>query len=107
MKQTPNSSIKPTYEVDCRQVQTYDDFVEAFNEAFIETLGGRWNGNLDAFNDYLSWPEETPYQLVIHGSDQCARALNYKAHARHERELWVALQEIFAENKERAYVVFK
>jgi hypothetical protein len=96
-----------TYEVDCQQVQTYDDFVEAFNRAFIETFGGRWNGNLDAFNDYLSWPEEVPYQLVIHGSDQCAKALNYKANDRHEKELWATLQEIFADNKEWAHVLFK
>lgn len=96
-----------TYEIDCRQVQTYDDFVEAFNGAFIETFGGRWNGNLDAFNDYLSWPKETPYQLVIQGSDQCARVLNYKAKDCHEKELWAILQKIFADNNERAHVLFQ
>lgn len=96
-----------TYEIDCRQIQTYDDFVEAFNGAFIETFGGRWSGNLDALNDYLSWPEEVPYQLVVLGSDQCAKVLNYKASDLHEKSLWATLQEILTDNREWAHVLFK
>jgi hypothetical protein len=95
------------YQVDCRQVQTYADFVEAFNKAFVETFERRWNGNLDAFNDYLSWPEDVPYQLIVLGTDQCARVLNYKANDRHEKELWSILQEILADNEEWAHVLFK
>lgn len=96
-----------TYEIDCREVRTYDDFVAVFNRAFIETLGGRWDGNLDAFNDYLSWPEEVPYRLVIVGSDRCAQVLNYKASDSHQKELWPLLQDILVDNNEWLRVLFK
>jgi len=44
--------------MDLGKVTSFADAIEAFNEGLIERCGGRWNGNLDAFNDYLSWPNE-------------------------------------------------
>ncbi len=66
------------YEIDCRHINSYVDFIEAFNKAMIEPTGGKWNGKLVAFNDYLSWSVPNPYQLVILGSEHCAEVLNYK-----------------------------
>jgi hypothetical protein len=37
---------------------------------------GEWNGNLDAFNDYLSWPDDSPYRLTLIGWKACVAALN-------------------------------
>ncbi|HJU32832.1 MAG TPA: hypothetical protein VJ740_15320, partial [Hyphomicrobiaceae bacterium] len=66
--------------VDCRAVNSFDDFVNAMNQDFIRLLGGEWDGNLDAFNDYLKWPNDE-YQLEIVGSARCADALGYEATA--------------------------
>lgn len=95
------------YQVDCRQVRSYEDLVEAFNKAFIELVGGKWNGNLDALNDYLSWPEPNPYELVILGADHCANVFDYRANERHEKNLWPLLQEILTTNEAWVHVVFK
>ena len=35
------------------------------NDGFIRFVGGEWTGNLDAFNDYLKWPDKNEYQLEI------------------------------------------
>ena len=43
-----------TFTIDGRRVGSFEDFIEATNLGFVEQIGGRWNGNLDAFNDYLS-----------------------------------------------------
>ena len=53
----------------------------SMNDGFVRPTGGDWNGNLDAFNDYLKWPEESEYELEISGSDQCAGALGHDAMA--------------------------
>ena len=65
------------YVVDLSAVTSWTDFIAAFNEGFVEQVGGSgWNGNLDAFNDYLWWPDEHPYNLVIRGWTACANAVN-------------------------------
>jgi hypothetical protein len=51
------------FAIDGRRVRSFDEFVDAANAGFIESVGGKWNGNLDAFKDYLSWPEEEEYEL--------------------------------------------
>src|SRR5687768_4709400 len=68
------------YAVDLTGVMTRDGFIAAFNDGFIRECGGQWNGNLDAFNDYLFWPcYEKPdgfrYRLTIVGWPACASAL--------------------------------
>jgi hypothetical protein len=69
------------FTIDGRTVQSFGDFVQATNAGFIERVGGRWNGNLDAFNDYLSWPEEQEYELELLDAARCARNLGHAAHA--------------------------
>jgi len=69
------------YTVDCSSVGSFGDFVRATNAGFIRVVGGEWNGNLDAFNDYLSWPEEEEYELEFSGAAACATALGHAAMA--------------------------
>jgi len=95
------------YQIDCQKINSYGDFIEEFNKNMIRSVGGEWNGNLDAFNDYLSWPEPNPYKLVIKGTDRCKEILNYKANEKHEKNLWPLLEEIFLDNKEFVDVEFK
>ncbi|MDR2213054.1 MAG: hypothetical protein LBE21_05445 [Pseudomonadales bacterium] len=95
------------YQIDCRQIRSYGDFIEACNKGFIESLGGKWNGNLDAFNDYLSWPEPSPCQLTILGAERCAKVLDYPRNERDETSLWVSLKGILLENKEWVHVTFQ
>lgn len=95
------------YVVDCRKVESFDDLISAFNSGFIELVGGKWTGNLDALNDYLSWPESCPYDLVVLGREQCTRVLNFKAHSRHEKHVWSLIEEILADNQERVHVEYR
>jgi hypothetical protein len=92
------------YIVDLSSVTSYQDFIAAFNEGFIRPVGGEWHGNLDAFNDYLWWPEEHPYRLVLRGWQACAPAVNQHQtwDHRHVREVLV---DIFRDNPQ-AEVVF-
>jgi hypothetical protein len=69
------------FTIDARNVRSFRDFVDAANAGFIEQVGGKWNGNLDAFNDYLSWPEEQQYELELLGAADCARNLGHAAQA--------------------------
>lgn len=57
------------------------DFVEATNVGFVEQVGGKWDGSLDAFNDYLSWPEQEEYELQLLDAAGCARSLARAAQA--------------------------
>ena len=59
------------FTIDGRRVRSFDEFVEATNMGFVELVGGKWNGNLDAFNDYLSWPEEEEYELELLDAASC------------------------------------
>src|SRR5271156_5586651 len=57
-------------------VATLDDLVAAFNEGLFRFAGGEWrSGNLDAFHDLLSWPDEDSYRLVLSGWSACRAAL--------------------------------
>ncbi|MEM7314607.1 MAG: barnase inhibitor [Planctomycetota bacterium] len=46
------------FEIDGNRFKDFDGFVCEFNRGFIRHVGGDWNGNLDAFHDYLSWADE-------------------------------------------------
>jgi hypothetical protein len=96
-------------QVDCRHINSYEDFIEDFIEAFNSTLfrpaGGNWNGNLDAFNDYLSWVE-TPYRLELLGTSRCEQILSKVNHERHGTALWPMLRSILLQNKDRICVHF-
>lgn len=95
------------YTIDCRNINSYFDFIDAFNRGMIDSVGGKWNGNLDAFNDYLAWPEKVPYQLVILGADRCEQKLNYLANDRDESSLWEILQEILLSHPNWVTVKFE
>jgi hypothetical protein len=69
------------FTIDGRAVRTFDDFVRAANTGFIRSAGGSWDGNLDAFNDYLSWPEDQSYELELLGAASCAEHLGHAAQA--------------------------
>jgi len=57
--------------VDVSTVTSWQEFISAFNRGFVHLVGGDWNGNLDALNDYLYWPDEHPYRLTIRGWSAC------------------------------------
>jgi hypothetical protein len=69
------------YTIDCRQVGTFAEFVEAANAGLIRPAGGQWDGNLDAFNDYLAWPEDDEYELEVEDAGRCRAALGHEAMA--------------------------
>lgn len=73
----------------------------------IRSVGGEWNGNLDAFNDYLSWPASAPYRLTILGAEKCKKVLNFKISASHTKVLWAMIEEILNDNQDVAIVEFK
>lgn len=73
-------SVVKSFTIDGRAVRSFPDFVEAVNVGFVEQVGGRWNGNLDAFNDYLSW-QEGVYELELLDAASCARNLGHAAQA--------------------------
>ncbi len=52
----------------------------------MRSIGGEWNGHLDALNDYLSWPDSEEYELEFLGSKRCAQALGHDAQAEWLRE---------------------
>ena len=58
--------------VDVRNAASWTYIVAAFNEGFVRHVGGEWDGNLDALNNYLSRPDEQPYRLVVRGWHTCA-----------------------------------
>ncbi|MFT3788219.1 MAG: hypothetical protein QM770_18955 [Tepidisphaeraceae bacterium] len=64
-----------TYRIDLEDVHTFADFVAAFNAGMIHSLGGHWNGNFDAFNDYMSWPAEDCYRLLLSHWHKCVDEL--------------------------------
>jgi len=72
------------FTIDGRNVTSFENFVSACNVGFIRHVAagvGVWNGNLDAFNDFLSWPEEQEYELEIIGAANCAEQLGHAAQA--------------------------
>jgi len=69
------------FTIDGRRVRSFADFIAEMNAGFITSLGGEWNGNLDAFNDYLSWPEEKEYELELIDAAELARHLGHDAQA--------------------------
>lgn len=92
------------YRINLARVETFQDFVTAFNAGMIESVAGHWNGNLDAFNDYLYWPEPHPYRLVLIGWGQSA-AILAKLPAPDCGSMLSVIDEILADNPQ-AIVTF-
>lgn len=58
--------------VELGAASTFEEFVAAFNAGFCRHVGGHWHGrSWNAFHDYLSWPEEGRYRLVLRGWKKC------------------------------------
>lgn len=87
------------FRIDCSKVDSYEDFIEAFNIGMIRSVGGEWNGNLDAFNDYLSWPDDFPYQISLVGHSRCESKLNYKRRQHYSETLWSTITEILRDSE--------
>jgi hypothetical protein len=69
------------FTIDGRGIRSFADFVAAVNLGLVQQVGGTWNGNLDAFNDYLSWSEEPEYEIELLGGENCASQLGHAAQA--------------------------
>jgi len=93
--------------IDCSNIKNYQDFIDLFNDLLFVPAGGKWNGNLDAFNDYLSWPKSIPYHLVVIGSDNCERVLKFALSETNEVHIWAEIKEILVNNGEFVKVEFK
>lgn len=48
----------PNFEIDGERFDDFAGFIVEFNRGFVSQVGGNWKGNLDAFNDYLSWGDD-------------------------------------------------
>ena len=57
--------------MDLTDVTSWPQFIAAFNEGYTRPVTGDWNGNLDAFNDYLAWAGDgavfEPFRLILRG----------------------------------------
>lgn len=76
-----------TFRIDTAGVHSFDDFVARVNDGFCSLVGGKWNGNLDALNDYLSWSQGI-LRLIISDASSCERVLG----------VWDTVLEILADN---------
>jgi hypothetical protein len=57
---------------DLTSASTFEEFVAAFNDGFCRHCAGHWHGrSWNAFHDYLSWPEDKRFRLVLKGWDRC------------------------------------
>jgi Barstar (barnase inhibitor) len=92
------------YVVDVSGASSWADFIAAFNKGFVHPVGGEWSGNLDALNDYLWWPDEHPYRLVIRGWAACAFAVN-RHRTRDGRPVLDVVAEVFRENPQAEVVL--
>jgi hypothetical protein len=66
------------FEINGGNFDDFDGFIREFNRVFQPQLGVEWNGNLDAFNDLLYWPEP-PYTIKWRKSWKSRRDLGYEA----------------------------
>lgn len=84
------------FEIDCRQVRSFSEFVAEVNLKFLSRIPTSipWNGNLDAFNDFLSWPGRR-YQVVLKGTAQLEKALSEKKNDDEELTLFDHVIDIF------------
>lgn len=83
--------------VDVTAATSWADFIAAFNEGFVRRVGGQWNGNLDAFHDYLFWPDEKSFRLIIRGWDRCSASVNEQS-TWDGRPILDVIEEIFRDN---------
>jgi hypothetical protein len=93
------------YVIDLSAATSWGDFIDAFNKGFVREVGGDyWNGNLDAFNDYLWWPDNHPYRLVMQGWQLAAPAVN-QHRTWDGRPVLEVVAEIFEDNPQAEVVL--
>lgn len=92
------------YIVDVSAVTSWAEFIAAFNKGFVAQVSGEWKGSLDAFNDYLGWPQEHPYRLVIRGWQACAVHLSQHK-APDQRPILDVIAEILRENPQAQVIL--
>lgn len=63
------------FTINLSNVDTLQGCIDAFNRDFCAHIGGHWNGNWNAFHDYLSWPDESSFGLRLSGWNDFARSL--------------------------------
>ena len=73
----------------------FKGFIEECNRSFISSFGGAWNGNLDAFDDYLSWAEGN-YELHWLNSSKSKSDLD---HSEMEKRLTDVLETCHPSNR--------
>jgi hypothetical protein len=56
------SMANGVFEIDGDNFDDSDGFVREINRVFVSHLGEVWDGSLDAFHDYLYWPQ-VPYVI--------------------------------------------
>jgi hypothetical protein len=62
--------------IDWSKVHDFRTFIHEFNRVYSR-FGVLWHGNLDAFNDYLVWPDEK-YVLIWRDSYLSRERLGYE-----------------------------
>ncbi len=67
---------KPVFTIDGAQFVDFAGFVDEFNRAFVQQFNEMWNGNLDAFNDYLDWLSGD-YTLIWNHAEESRRNLGH------------------------------
>ena len=70
-----------TYVLDGQTFDDYEGFRDEFNRVVLASIGATWGGDLNAFNDYLSYPN-APWVLVWKNSGELRRVLGHEAMAR-------------------------
>ena len=83
---------KPVYVIDAANFDTFAGFVEECNRSFIRSFSGEWNGNLNAFNDYLCW-SEGEYVIVWKGAEKSRQDFERESRTT-GRDLYPELLEI-------------
>lgn len=68
------------FEIDGTAFEDFDGFIREFDRGFVSRVGGNWTGNLDAFNDYLSWAD-TPCAIRWRQSNKSRDSLGHAAMA--------------------------
>lgn len=67
--------------IDGQNFTNFAEFADEFNRVFAD-IGADWQGNLDAFSDYLDWPTQEMgggYVLIWRHSTVSRRSLGYSA----------------------------
>jgi hypothetical protein len=80
----------PIFQIDGNRCTDFAALISEFNRVFGEAWGKDWQGNLDAFNDMLDWPnnamldwpnDRAPYVLSFFNSEAARRHLGHLAMA--------------------------